>query len=365
MASGGSWDPTNLPVRPGLYSNFVSAAIAQITGGPRGIVGIPLKQYGSAATEKTFYIVSTEKEAIDNFGSANIASIKLALQAGAREVLVYTLPTIDGTDVTEEIAYADAFDAFEARDFNVFVFDGEVEDATQDSALAWVKRNRSEGKHFLVVFGGTDATDADPAQGDARSTRLDDDYSVNLTVGGTVGDKTYNSSQYAPYIAGLIAGKAINQSITYAKVSADDVNKRLRNSEIEAAIKAGSLVLVNDGAKVKVETGITTSGAKIRSVRTRQAIATDLTRSVADNYIGQVDNNADGQAALISACSAYLERLENANALRDPIVQLDPDYPSVGDKVFLLISYIEVDSMERIFITVRHSDGTDIAGGEA
>jgi hypothetical protein len=346
------WDPTSLPIRPGLYINFKEAAIAQITGGARGTVAIPLKAYTGTAVAESFYTVENEADAVELFGIDNIQSIKFALQGGAKEVLVYTLPTIDGTTVTEAEAYVDARNAFEARPFNVFVFDGEISATEQDNTLTWLQRNRTEKKHFMFVAGGSAADDQDPSIGNARSTRLADDYVANLIIGETINGVDYASEAYAPYIAGLIAGTPINKSITYTQVPVDDVTKRLRNSEVVTALQAGSLVLINDGEKVKIEQGICTSGAKIRNVRAKQAVATDVEKTARDSYIGKIDNNEDGQAALISAIKAYLETLQTNNVLTNPVVTLDPQRPSVGDQVFLAVSYTEVDSMERIFLTI-------------
>ncbi|MBR8661125.1 phage tail sheath subtilisin-like domain-containing protein [Brevibacillus sp. NL20B1] len=346
--AAGTWDPTALPIEPGLYINFQEAAAAAIRGGARGTVAIPLLKYGANATAKQFYRVSKEKEAQDLFGADNIASIRLALMGGARDILVYTMPT----DPQPE-DYADMRDAFDSRQFNVFVFDQEADATEQDLTKAWVERNHTEGKHFMFVAGGTAEEDADPALGNARSTRLKHDYIVNLIVGGTLSGKTYTSAEYAPYLAGLIAGTAINRSITYAQVALEDVNKRLTTTQVREALEAGSLVLIHDGEKVKVVTGLVTSGKKIRVIRARQAIATDITMTAADAYIGKIDNNPDGQAALISAIKAYLERLEANNVLMDPAVMLDPENESVGDSVFLLISFAHVDSIERIFLTIN------------
>lgn len=348
MAQGGSWDPTDLPIEPGLYINFVEAAAAAIKGGARGTVAIPLLKYGAKATAKQFYTVSKEKEAQDQFGAANIASIRLALMAGAKEVLVYTMP-----DSPTPEDYVDMREAFDSRLFNVFVFDQEAVAAEQDLTKAWVERNRKEGKHFAAVTGGTAEDDADPAVGNARSARLKHDYIANLIVGGTLSGTTYSSAEYAPYIAGLIAGTAINKSTTYAQVALEDVNKRLTPTQVRDALKAGSLVLIHDGEKVKVVTGQVTSGKKIRVIRARQAIATDITETAADSYIGKIDNNPDGQAALISAIKAYLERMEASNVLMAPVVMLDPEFDSVGDSVYLLISFAHVDSIERIFLTIN------------
>ncbi|RCX22958.1 tail sheath protein [Fontibacillus phaseoli] len=346
--AGGSWDPTALPVRPGLYINFVEAAAAQIRGGARGTVAIPLLAYGSNAQAKTFYTIESEKQAVDTFGLANVHSILLTLQGGAKEVLVYTMPS---TPVAED--YVDMRDAFDTRQFNVFVFDGEYEVTEQAATKTWLTRNREEGKHFIAVIGGDDATDADPTVGNARTTLNKDDYIVNLISGVKIGTETFNSSEYAPWVAGLIAGTAINRSTTYAQVPADDVTKRLTNAQIKAALQAGSLVFVHDGEKVKIEQGLATSGKKIRSIRARQSISTDIMRTAADSYIGKLNNNADGQATLIVAVKAYLESLERNDVLTAPVVELDPDNPSVGDAVFLRVGYSEVDSIERIFLTIN------------
>jgi hypothetical protein len=346
--AAGQWDPTALPKRPGIYINFKEAAAAQINGGARGTVAIPLLSYANTATAKTFYTVATEAEAAAQFGLANIDSILLALQGGARDVLVYTMPT-----APVEQDYVDMREAFDTRPFNVFVFDGESDPDQQAATKTWVKRNREEGKHFFVVIGGDATSDADPAAGIARTTLNSDDYIVNVTVGGVIGTETYTSAEYAPWVAGDIAGTPINDSITYDPAPLEDVNKRLTNAQITTALEAGSLLLVHDGAKVKIESGVTTSGKKIRNIRARQAIATDITRTATDNYIGKLNNNAAGQATLMIAIKAYLETLEDEGVLNLPQVALDPNRPSVGDSVFLTISYVEVDSIERIFLTIN------------
>jgi hypothetical protein len=271
------------------------------------------------------------------------------LQGGAKQVLVYTMPT---SPVAQD--YIDMRAAFDTRPFNVFVFDAEVSSTEQDNTLTWMKNNKSEGKPFWVVFGCVVAADDnDPTVGDARSIRLLDDWAVNLISGVTIAGVTYNSAKYASYIAGLIAGTPINKAITYAVVPVDDVTTRLTNTQTKTSLSKGSLVLTNDGEKVKVEQGLTTSVKKIRSQSARQAVLNDVTKTANDSYIGKIDNNADGQAALISAVKAYLETLERSNVLTEPSVGLDPQYASVGDSVYLAISYDEVDSVERIFLTIN------------
>lgn len=344
------WSKDNLPVRGGLYTNFVNSAIAQITGGTRGIVAIPLVAFSGTAEEKKLYTVENETEATELFGAENIQSIKFALQAGARQVLAYTMP-----ESPIETDYEEMRNTFEAYPFNVFVFDGNPVTTEITNTVAWVTRNRQERKHFYFVLGGTVQDDTNVGTGNTRTTASQDDYIVNLVNGVVINGVTYSSGQYASYIAGLVASTPINQSITFLQLPVDDVTKRYRNSEIVTSITAGSLVLSNDGDGVKIESGITTGKSKIRSISSRQQVATDIERTARNNYIGKLDNNEDGQMALINAINAYLETLENSSVLSIPEdggASLDAQNPSTGDSVFLKVAYDEVDSMERVFLTI-------------
>lgn len=355
--AGGSWDPTSSQIRAGLYINFVNAALAQIQGGSRGVVALPLNVYtGGTATAKQFFTVEGEKQASELFGVANIAPLKRIFSGGAKEVLVYTMPVFNATTTVQD--HVDMRNGFSARHFNVFVYDGEVTAVEQDNALTWMKANKSEGKHFEVVFGGSAADDAVPATGDLRSVRLadEDGYAVNLTVGAVENGVSVSSAVFAPFIAGLVASTPINKSITFSKVAVDDVTLRLTNAQIKTAITKGSLVLVHDGEKVKVERGVTTAQTgvkKIRTARARQAMQTDITKTADDNYIGKIDNNVDGQKSLISAVKAYLERLAVSNVITNVItVGADPNFASVGDEFYLSVRVFEVDSMEEIYMTI-------------
>ncbi|WP_141500968.1 phage tail sheath subtilisin-like domain-containing protein [Paenibacillus luteus] len=346
--SGGTWNPTTLPNRPGVYINFVTAAAAAIVGGARGVVALGLTTYtGGTATVGKYYTVETLAAADTLFGAANTGAISLAFQGGASSVIVYTLPA---SPVVAD--YTTMRAGFDTQFFNVFV--AQVYNATEHAALkTWLTTNRAEGKQFMLVIGGDASTDADPAAGNTRSTLNADDAIVNVINGAVVGGVSLTSSQYAPFIAGLIAGTSINESITYAPTTASDVTKRLSNAQTSAALTAGSLVLTNDGRRVKVEQGVVTSGKKIRSTRARQAVIDDIATTADESFIGRLQNNADGRAALIASVTKYLETLEDNGVLEGPVVTLDPNNPPVGDKVFLAVSYVEIDSMERIFFTIN------------
>ncbi|WP_342537357.1 phage tail sheath subtilisin-like domain-containing protein [Sporosarcina sp. FSL K6-3508] len=358
MANGGQWDPLSLPKRPGLYINFVNRALAQVVGGPRGVVGLPIFTYAAEGDGKKlesgkFLTVETEIEAVEAVGKVNATPIIRVLSGGAAQVLIYGVPA---KEPESEYDFTGIRAAYEARSFNVFVYPGAVSTAEQEATKEWTERNRKDGKHFTYVAGGSAEDDQDPEVGNARSILLKDDYVVNLIVGGIDGSgNEIPSEEYASFLAGRIAGTPINQSITYDDLPLSDVNRRMTNAEIITALDSGSLVLVNDGRNVKIEQGITTnttetSRGKIRAMRARQAIATDIPAVAKDHYIGKIDNNPAGQASLIAAIKQYLETLETENVLMNIDAGLDSRRESKGDCVFIYIQADEVDSMERIFL---------------
>jgi len=257
--------------------------------------------------------------------------------------------------------YTDAMAAFEAREFNIFVLDGQAESTLQVSLVAWIKRLRDEGKGVITVIGGSSNDDQTPATGNARSTTNNHESVVNIIVGAKLSGTDYYSAQVASFIAGLIGGQKLSESITYAVGPFSDVTKRFTHSEIVAALNSGSLVLIHDGEKVKVERGVNTLTSlrqgqnnqwkKIRAIRVMDAINNDLRKAAEDSYIGKVNNNDDGKIALINACKQYMETLVKGGLIDDEFkVYLDPDYPTPpADHVYIRWEAALTDVMEYIF----------------
>ncbi|MBE3576879.1 MAG: phage tail sheath family protein [Limnochordales bacterium] len=261
--------------------------------------------------------------------------------------------------------YMGALAAFEARQFNLFSLDGATDASLQASVKAWVARLRDEGHGVIAVLGGSATDDEDPTKGNARSLSFNHEGIVNVITSAQLGDTWYSSAQIAPFIAGLIAGQRLAESITYAVCPFTDVKPRLTDSQIREALNSGSLVLVHDGEKVKVEQGINTLTSlregqnrqwrKIRAIRVMDAINADLLKTASDNYIGKVVNNDDGKLALINACKQYMDQLVNGGLIEpDYTVQLDPAYhPALAapDEVYIRWDARLTDTMEFIFGT--------------
>jgi len=326
--------------------------------------------YEGSTVLRTFTFVSGTIDAAVNAinndtGNKWIVATKLADGNGVLEIIT-SQPMAGGNSGIADITnndYTDAMAAFEAREFNIFVLDGQTDSALRVSLVAWITRLRDEGKGVITVIGGSSTDDLTPTTGNARSTTTNHESVINVIVGAKLNDINYYSAQIAPFIAGLIGGQKLSESITYAVCPFSDVSKRFTHSEVVMALNSGSLVLVHDGEKVKVERGINTLTSlrqgqnnqwkKIRAIRVMDAINNDLRKAAEDNYIGKVNNNDEGKIALINACKQYMETLVKGGLIDEEFkVYLDPDYPNPpADHVYIKWEAALTDVMEYIFGT--------------
>lgn len=362
--AGGNWTPSVDKIRAGIYTNFVETAQTRVSGTPQGVVAIALLAYEGLAQANTIYEFESQyglAEVKSTLGVVGAKPVELAFLGGASKVIVYTVSKVAET---EEYDLTSALAGLDSRTFNLFALSGALPDVKLTEIVTWVKTNRENiGKHFFGVYGGSTADDADPTKGNTRSSLVKDIYSINLITGGTIADVNYNSGELAPYLAGLIAGTPLNQSITYATTALSEVSIRLTPTQIETALQAGSLSFTdNEDGTIVVERGITTNtGAtlmgsnKIRKVRTNMTIVSDITAIANANWIGRINNNPDGQAAVIGGILTYLDQLAVNNVIFAEGIEvgLDTNYESVGDKLYLYLKYTEVDSAEEIYLTVE------------
>ncbi len=324
--------------------------------------------YEGTAILRTFTFVSGTIDAAVNAvnndtGNKWLVATKLAEGNGILEMIT-SEPMSGGNsgiaDV-ENIDYTDAMAAFEAKKFNIFVLDGQTNSDLRVSLVAWIKRLRDEGMGVFTVIGGSADDDKTPTTGNARSTTTNHESVINVIVGAKLSGIEYCSAQLAPFIAGLIGGQKLSESITYAVCPFSDVTRHFTHGEVVMALNSGSLVLVHDGEKVKVEQGFNTLTSlrqgqnnqwkKIRAIRVMDAINNDLRKAAEDNYIGKVNNNDEGKIALINACKQYMETLVNGGLIDDKFkVYLDPDYPNPpADHVYIKWEAALTDVMEFIF----------------
>ncbi len=262
--------------------------------------------------------------------------------------------------------YVEAFSAFETREFDAFALDGLSDAPLQTSLAAWIARIRDEGKGVIAVVGGSAADDtaADAvSKAVSRSAGFDHEGIVNVGTGAILDGTSFSSAQLAAYVAGLIAGKGLNGSVTYASAPFDDVTRRWTRAEQEQAVRSGVFLLIHDGRQVKALRGINSlirpraeqnnAWKKIRTIRVMDSINADLQRTAEEQYIGKVNNTEEGRLALIGACKQYMSTLAQTGVIEADgyDVAVDPDQTPEPDQVFLRWEARLTDVMEQIFST--------------
>ncbi|MFD5022287.1 phage tail sheath family protein [Paenibacillus sp. NPDC058367] len=328
---------------------------------------------------------------IFTFTSGTVAAAAAAINEDAGNIWISASVLLPGNGILADVSnialtggnsgisgitnadYIAALGAFETQDFHVLALDGVFDAALRTSVVAWVKRLRAEGKGITVALGGSAAEDTGATAVSValtRSATVDFEGVINVGDGGVLDGVSYSSAQTAAWVAGLVAGTALSGSTTYAASPFEDVTRRWTRSEQEAAVKGGVFLLIHDGRKVKVLKGINSlvslrSGQnkgwkKIRKIRVMDQITYDLMQTAEDNYIGKVNNTAEGRLALIGAGKDYLRTLATEGVIESTgyNVSLDPRFygssPAIkpdDDQVFLTWTADDTDVMEQIFGT--------------
>lgn len=306
-------------------------------------------------------------EAINNDSTALVTAIKTGDAELIETASITFSGGVSGSDVRVE-DYIRALTAFEAAYMNTIVLDGICDDALMTMVKNWHNRVWNAGNMIQLVIGGTHTDDMDPAIGNARSKDCDNYGIINCITGGIdAAGNMYSSAEMAPQIAGAIAALPLNKAITYKEL-ADivDVTVALSDTEIRTASAAGSFVLFKDTEPetfektVKVERGINTFTSfteemgkklrKIKAISTMTAIDYDIGRYAMKNVLGELDNDADGRAALFSGISQYLETLANQHVISpDILVGLSETLISEGDIVYMETQAFTIDKIEQIF----------------
>lgn len=199
----------------------------------------------------------------------------------------------------------------------------------------------------------------------------DSDYIINNINGYVTTEETVSPEIFTAEVAGMDAGAAINESLTY-KVVADpevavDIINKVPEKDIEKALNAGKFILSkrDDGAIV-IEKDINSlhtftptknyAFSKNRVKRTLDEIANTCKLTWETTYVGKVDNNESGRSIYKADIINYLNTLQtvynaiqNFNGAQDLEVIAGNDV----DAVVCNLATQPVDSMEKLYMQVK------------
>ena len=265
------------------------------------------------------------------------------------------VPLTGGADGTvQSAAYAAYLSVIEPYSFDILIYDG-ADSTVQDAMTAFIKRIAEENGSYAQLVA-------------ANLTAPDSRFVINVCSGVTLSDGTVLTPQQVTWWAGgAQAGAKYNESLTYAAYpGAVTVSPKLTNTQYAAALAAGKLVLTEDGGKVKVEQDIDTLTTftpdigkvfrKNRVMRLCSTIANDIYRQFSANYIGVVNNNAEGRSRFKADIVGYLLDIQANQGIQNFTADDVEVLPGTElDAVLINLAVQAVDAVEKIYMTVEVS----------
>jgi hypothetical protein len=288
-------------------------------------------------------------------GGTFVANVAGATMTGGNSGSVIT-----GTEITSAMA------ALEPLVWDVFSGAGLAVGAFFTTLSAWIVGLRALGQRVMLVLGS--ATSETQGTAVTNAALYGASEGVVYVWPGVIDDlgTTRSGTEFSSRIAGLIASKGTNNSLTHASLPYISGLAQLpTNAEVKSALTGGVLLLTGDGrGGYQVEKGITTlvtalgvtpaSFKKIRVVRICDSIINAISQAANQSYIGNILNNDVGQAIVLGAIKAFLDQLTRQNQVKaDFTVTLDPANPSVGDRMFVLAGITPIDTADYIYLTIN------------
>ena len=238
--------------------------------------------------------------------------------------------------------------------------------AAQEILIDYVKQSYEMGHFGMLVLAGLMSTDLADRMAFAQAIN---DWRVCYLINGwtDISGKVYTGYIAAARLAGMIAGCPSNQSITHLTIAnATGLTETLSSGNVVRAEQKGCLVLtLNDDGQVWLDNAVTTlttlgndqdkGWTKIRRTKTRFELMERVNRTV-DNLIGRLNNDDDGRATIVAAAQSIInEMIAESKLQTGSTVALDPAHRSVADKVYLLFTIYDIDSIEQVFETFTFS----------
>lgn len=346
----GTWETQN-KILPGAYLNFRTNAPLSITPGDRGIV-VLMQEMSIGGAGDMYRITALDQSRYPEGVTADDKLLVNEALKGASTVIVYNLGTNHTSDTIDN-----ALAKLMTEDFNVLVYpyDGTGYDSNKSVIKTWIEMIRKEeGVKVQAVL---------------TNFAADSEAIINVTQGVILADGTELSpAQCTAWVGGVTAGANINQSNTGRKyVGAIDVVPRLTKTEMETAIKKGEWIFKVDTAQnvtavydINSLATITVDKGKLfrknRVIRTIDGINKDITEIFESNYVGKINNNANGRSQLRATLIEYFNELQRLNAIQNFSAEDVEVKPGTDSDAVVIDCYIQpVDSIEKIYITINLS----------
>ena len=286
---------------PKILIEFKTLAETIISRSERGIVAVILKD-NSNTTET--YTYTKESEIIkSHFTATNLAFLQLIFMGSPSKVIVERVRTDDDVNV--------ALERLVNKQWYYLTVPQSTDDEI-DSVVGFITEMRNQNhKTFKAILPHCSA---------------DSEGIINFSTENIkVGTKTYTTAEFAPRIAGILAGLPLNRSATYYALP--EVESITESITPDADIDNGKLILINDGTKIKIARGVnsltsftenkSSDFAKIKIVEAVDMIRDDIRNTFEDEFVGKVENSYDNKIVFIAAVNKYFKDLASRGVLYD------------------------------------------------
>ncbi|MFD0868768.1 phage tail sheath family protein [Paenibacillus residui] len=224
--AGGNWSPTDMPVLPGFYMNFMAAATASIQQGARGTVVVPVKAHWGPVRE--FVEITSESRIRDMYtddesgGATAYTTLRFALMGGAQKVLAYRLAadtaatatlTLQGDSSTDVLKLEARYPGARGNNFKITVQTSLVDSTKKDIKLY-------DGTTLLRTFTFAENKAAEVINGDSENkwivaTKMADGVLADVSSVPMIGgDSGITGVTNADYMAALDAIEAQEFNVT-------------------------------------------------------------------------------------------------------------------------------------------------------
>ena len=343
MLGGGVFVTQNKTL-PGSYINFINASRASSTVGERGVVAIPLSLNVAPGTvveiTRSEFVKDPKKfMGIDMLETDSHIVALREIFCHATKVYVY--------DYGMEGDYSDIMNALEPYDFNVLC--AYMASQTAPQLINVVKSWRDDiGKKCQVVVYNCD--------------NINHEGVINVV--STVSDDNVDPYALTAWVAGAMAGCAINSSCTNLLYDGElNVIVDKTQSELEACIKNGQIAFHNVYGEIRLLEDInsltTTTADKGEDFKSNQTIrvidqiANDIAKLFNTKYLGKIPNNTSGRVSLWADIVAHHRQLEEIQAIENFDSSLVTVEQGNTKKSVVVTDVVTVvNSMAQLYMTV-------------
>ena len=374
VGSGGT--KASVTLKDGAAANVVTLTAKY--AGTRAL-SVTIRDSLAVETQRECIIYSGTKElfkVLFDKGTAEVDSLISAVNGSSDSVVVATKvaagdgkvgtvtqsPFTAGTSPTVANSdYSAAFSVLEATKFNSLCVDSD-DSSVHVLVKSFINRANDAGLMAVAVLGEPTSV--------AYATRKSDAAAFNscnviyCLNGFEIAGEKYEGYKAAAFIAAYEAYLPSNDSLTHKIIpNATAIVGPLTNTQIIECLGSGALVFsASASGAVWIEQGINTlvslaanqdaGWKKIRRTKTRFELI-DRILSNTESIIGSVNNDSNGRATFVATANGVINQMIAEGKLSSGSVYEDPSNPAKGDSAWFIIEVIDLDSIEKVYITYK------------